>query len=100
MVEPNELVRRSDPDPSHQAARKAARRMPVLKKWAEDCVREMPDCTARELALAYCRTDPRKIGRLLPYLERDGVIERKKARICRVSKHLAATWKLREKGQG
>ncbi|MCA9629128.1 MAG: winged helix-turn-helix domain-containing protein [Myxococcales bacterium] len=85
-------ARRSDPEPSHQAAGEIEPYLGPLHPEVLGYVTEYPGHTAQELADRFKVRDPRTINRRLTELERAGRIERGPARQCSVSKRNAAVW--------
>jgi hypothetical protein len=86
-------ARRSDPPPSHLAARAivASGELGRQQGVALVLVTERPGLTAWELAegdtvLRYC------LSRRLPELVRKGLVARGEPRVCRVAGRAASTW--------
>ena len=86
-------ARRTDPEPSHVAARDlvASGELGRQQALALDLVRRRPGLTSHELAdgnvtLRYMA------ARRLPELSRKGLVRRGPARRCRVTGRLATTW--------
>lgn len=86
------LARQSDPATSHEAAQAIRPHLADLHKWAVECVRKSPGLTQAELAVLYCATDPRKIGRRLSECEKMGVLRRGPVRACSQTGRSATTW--------
>ena len=86
------LARPTDPATSHAAATEIAPKLSDIRAWALSLLREHPGMTAVELCEAAGIGDVRKVNRRLPELERDGLVRRGEARVCRVTGKRAQPW--------
>lgn len=93
---PRTLARRTDPEPSHEAASWAVTSGTVnrLQQHAIVLVQAFPGRTATELAQAseWCNGDPRIVNRRLSEVEKRGKVRRGEPRTCSVTGRKAATW--------
>ena len=91
--EARKLAAADHPATSHAAAAELVRSGAQAAQKAEvlEAVRRWPGSTARELADASGLT-MHVVGRRLPDLERDGMVERGPARTCRVGRRPGTTW--------
>lgn len=88
-----ELARATDPETSNEsAAAMTHTKLAALHRWAVQCVTERPGLTAAELAVIFCATDPRKIGRRLVECVRKELIKTGEPRKCSVTGRRAQTW--------
>ena len=96
------LARKTDPQTSHLAAKAIKSKLGMRQRQTYQAVDNNPGATGGELARWLYETFP-AVGfieaastpsRRLPELEKQGLVVRGKARECRESKKIAATWRL------
>jgi DNA-binding MarR family transcriptional regulator len=89
-----ELARNTDPETSHQAARRMvdSDQLGEAQLRALKVVYRNANATASELSKAAGDGDPRKINRRLNELEKAGWISRHAPRRCKVTGRNAHTW--------
>lgn len=86
------LFRSTDPDTSRLAAESIAPKLPCLRDWTAECVRQTPHKTQRELGAIHCPEDLRKIGRRLNECVRLELVRLGVPRKCTVTGKMAQTY--------
>jgi DNA-binding MarR family transcriptional regulator len=88
------LARAKDPITSHEAADRITTSGRIKTQRAEilRVVREMPGCTASEIARVLYHQTNHVSCRRLPELEGKGFVRRGAHRACRITSFNAATW--------
>lgn len=88
------LARRTDPQTSHEAARRAEGRLSLYQWEALQACRAHPGMTATEMAKARGWDDPRVINRRLGELALAGLVRATGSRPCDVTGRTAMTWEV------
>lgn len=89
----NRMARRTDPAPSHAAARHMidSGKLTDQQQKAFDLVKRFPGCTSDELA-EKGDIDRYQLARRLPELERDGLVWKGDERVSTVGGRMGCTW--------